>query len=85
MTQLQLDEIPSWLEGTKNCFTDALLYRNISRADEVESTWSSGLEMDTASGQVDAGHNIFALIALSEWLDAEIAIDDLRARRQARL
>ena len=78
---LQLDVIPSWLEGTKNCFTDGFRYRAISQSDENQTIWSSMTELDSVTGQVVTGHDIFALIALSWRLDAAIALDTHRTGR----
>jgi hypothetical protein len=80
---LQVDEIPSWLEGTKNCFTDGALYQTISNAEENFTIWSSPEERDSATGDIVPGRDIFAFIALSERLDAEIALDAHRNRHSA--
>jgi hypothetical protein len=79
---LLVDEVPAWLEGTKNVFTDAALFQTISNADENLTIWSSPIELDSATNQVIPGHDIFATIALCERLDAEIALDLHRARHQ---
>jgi hypothetical protein len=81
---LQVDDVPAFLVGTKNYFTDSALFQQISNTDENETIWSSDVELDTQSGQVVAGHNIFAGVALGEWLDAEIALDSHRAHSQKR-
>lgn len=83
-SKLELEEIPSYLVGTKNYFTNAHLYRALSRADEVETVWSSPLEFDPLSALVLPGHDIFAMIALSSRLDQEIALDAHRARHARR-
>ena len=83
-SQLQLDEIPSWLEGTKNCFTDGFLYRSISQADITQTIFRSELELDDDTRGLVQGHDIFALIGLQERLDLEIALDLHRAKPAAR-
>jgi hypothetical protein len=82
--ELQLKEIPSWLEGTKNCFTDGFLYRSISQADITQTIFRSEMELDDATSTPIAGHDIFALIGLQERLDLEIALDLHRAKVAAR-